>query len=326
MAKTTKKKLTKKARKEALVTRPKAKRSLKNIRRTKPSPILKPIVYAKLPNVITLTKTSWNILWLNKKLFLGIGLIYGLLNLILVQGLASSSDISLLKSTVTNLFHGHIGSLFSSLGIFVILLGSSGNGSSQTAGAYQLFLALITSLSIIWALRNLVNDKAIRLRDSYYQSMTPFIPFILVFIVIALELIPLLIGTIIYIVIISNSIAIGWLEQIITLIIFILFAALSLYWLLGSVFAIYIVTLPNMTPIKALKSANKLVKKRRLLILRKLLFLPLALFLVAAVIMIPIVLTISGIAQWVFFILTMFLLIVVHSYIYNLYRELLNEA
>jgi hypothetical protein len=95
--------------------------------------------------------------------------------------------------------------------------------------------------------------------------------------------------------------------------------------LASSLFALYIVTLPGMTPIRALRSARGLVRYRRWTVIRKILWLPLLLLLVAAVIMLPIIIWLTAVAQWVFFILSMFALLAVHSYMYALYRELLNE-
>src|SRR3982750_4766036 len=93
----------------------------------------------RLPNAWQLTKAAWSVIWQHKRLFIGITLVYGLLNLILVQGLASNTDVTSLKNTLNHAFSGQFGSLASGLSIFAILVGSAGNGSSQTAGAYQLF-------------------------------------------------------------------------------------------------------------------------------------------------------------------------------------------
>ncbi|HUA13042.1 MAG TPA: hypothetical protein VL989_00890 [Candidatus Sulfotelmatobacter sp.] len=284
------------------------------------------VAFARLPKATELTKNSWNMLWINKNLFIGIALIYGLLNLILVQGLAGSSEVSSLKSQISSIGHGHAGALSSSIGGFVVLLGSSGNGASSGSSTYQLFLGVITSLAIIWSLRQLYAGHKIRVRDSFYRGMNPLIPFILVLVVIGLELIPLLIGSSIYSIIVSNGIAVGWLEQVAALIIFLVLLALSVYWLIGTIFALYIATLPDMTPIKAIKTANDLVRKRRLIVLRKILFLPLVLVVSAAVIMLPIILISSFLAQVVFFVLTMFVIVAVNAYLYTLYREMLNEV
>jgi hypothetical protein len=284
---------------------------------------LKPLA-VKLPNVWELTKQSGRVLWQHKKLLIGITLVYGLLNLVLVQGLASNTDVSSLKTTLNSAFTGHLRELASSLTVFVVLVGSAGNGSSNTAGAYQLFLVLITSLAVIWALRHVLAGEAVRVRDTYYRGMYPFIPFVLVLCVIGLQLLPLAIGTGLYSLVVSNGIAVGG-EVVFWALLAIALSALSIYWLCSSVFALYIVTLPDMTPMKALRSARELVRYRRAQIVRKVLWLPLMLFVLAAIIMLPIIIWLTALAQWVFFLLTMFSVVAIHTYMYTLYRELLNE-
>ncbi len=282
-------------------------------------------VHPKLPNVLRLTKATSLMLWQHKKLLAGITLIYGLLNLVLVQGLAATNDVVSLKHQLNQVFTGNFGSLASSFSVFVVLVGSAGNGSSQTAGAYQFFLALIASLAIIWALRQLHTGANIRIRDAYYNGMTPLVPFVLVLLVIGIQLLPMLIGSTLYSIVVTNGIAVYAIERILWLTVFLALALASLYMVSSSLIALYITTLPDMTPIKALRSAKNLVKGRRWLVMRKLFFLPLALLIVAAVIMLPIILVLTPVAQWVFFLLTMFSLTAIHTYIYTLYRELIRE-
>jgi hypothetical protein len=280
---------------------------------------------SSIPSVWRLTTSAALLLKRYWPVFLGLTLIYGLLNLILVQGLASSTDVSSLKHDLNQVFNGHLGTLGSSLGVFVVLVGSAGNGSSQTAGAYQLFLALITSLAVIWSLRQLLANHPLRLRDAYYRGMYPLIPFILVLLIVSLQLLPLLIGSSLYSLVITNGIAVNALEKGLWLVFFLALALWTLYMISASLFALYIVTLPEMTPLKALRSARELVHGRRWTVLRKILYLPLLLLVVAAIIMVPIIIWLTALAQWVFFLLTMFSLIAIHTYMYNLYRELLNE-
>ena len=118
-------------------------------------------------------------------------LIYGLLNLVLVQGLAGGTDVSSLKNALNQAFTGGLGSLASAFSVFVVLVGSAGNGSSQTAGAYQLILGIMTSLAVIWALRQVLAGRQIRIRDAYYRGMYPLVPFMLVLLVVGLQLLPL---------------------------------------------------------------------------------------------------------------------------------------
>jgi len=186
-------------------------------------------------------------------------------------------------------------------------------------------LLIIVSLATIWALRQVYNNNAIRVRDSFYKGVYPLVPFILVLLVIGLQLLPLLIGGTLYSIVISSGIAVGLLQELLWALLFLGFALISLYLLSSSLFALYIVTLPEMTPFKALRSARDLVRHRRWLVLRKILFLPLILLILAAVILVPLLVIVTPIASWIFLLLSLASLVVVHSYGYALYRELLNE-
>ncbi len=97
----------------------------------------------------------------------------------------------------------------------------------------------------------------------------------------------------------------------------------SLRMITSSIFALYIVTLPDMTPLQALRSGRQLVYKRRLVIWRKLIMLPIALVVVAAIIELPLILFITPAAYWVFFIYSTIVIVFFHGYLYTLYRKLL---
>lgn len=280
----------------------------------------------RLPNVWRLTRKAARTLWQHKRLFIGITLVYGLLNVILSQGLSGASDVSTLKQTINQVFTGHLGGLASGISVFALLVGSAGSNSTPGAGPYQLFLGLIASLAIIWALRQvLAGASGLRIRDAYYNGMYPLIPFILVLLVVGLQLIPLLIGSAVYGLVINNGIAVYFVEKLIWALLYGLLAILSFYMVSSSIFALYIVTLPDMTPMKALRSARELVRYRRWTVMRKILCLPLILLIAAGIIMVPIIIWLTPLARWVFFLLTMTGLAAVHAYVYTLYRELLNE-
>lgn len=279
----------------------------------------------KLPSVWALSKTAWRTLWSNKGLFAGITLIYGLLNLVLAQSLSGSTDITTLKEALDALSSGHFAALGSGLSIFAVLVGSAGKSTSATGGAYQLFLGLTASLAVIWALRQAIAGTKVRVRDSYYRGMYPLIPFILVLLVVALQLIPAAIGSSLYALVVNNGIAVLFVEKFAWSLMYGLLILLSLYMISSSVFALYIVTLPDMTPMKALRSARALVRYRRWTVLRKIVCLPIILLVVGAVIMLPIIIWLTPLAQVIFFFLSMFALVAVHAYMYTLYRELLNE-
>lgn len=279
----------------------------------------------KLPNVWRITKAAALTLWRYKKLFAVLTLIYGVLNLMLAQGVAGGTDISSLKHSLDQVFTGDFGFLGSSLSVFALMVGSAGNTTDQTAGSYQMILAVLSSLAIIWALRQSFTGKPLRARDAYYRGMSPLIPFILILAVIAIQLIPLAIGSTLYSMVINNGIAAYPVEKVLWMLIFLLLVLLSMYMITSSIFALYIVTLPDMTPLKALRSARELVRYRRWTVLRKVLVLPVILLLAALVVMLPVITLAAPLARWVFFLLTMAALTATHAYMYTLYRELLRE-
>lgn len=276
----------------------------------------------KLPSVWRLTEQAGRTLWKHKKLLVGISLVYAVFNLLFVQGFSNMSDLTTLKTSLHTAFGG--GALSSGLTLFGVLITSSGS-SSGSAGGYQLFLILMVSLAVIWALREVLAGSRVRIRDAYYRGMYPLVPFILVLVVICLQLIPLAIGATLYNLVLTNGIAIYVAEKLLWALLFGGLALLSLYMISSSVFAFYIVTLPDMTPMRALRSARLLVRHRRWTVLRKVLALPVILLTVAAVIMLPIILLVTPISQWVFYVLTIFSVAIVHTYLYGLYRELLRE-
>lgn len=262
-------------------------------------------------------------LWGNRVLFGGIVIIYGILNLVLVRSLSGSNSLTSLKGALDGIFHGVAGKIFGSTVSFTYLLATSGSGNTTTSGVYQAILLISCSLAFIWALRQVVAKKKVRIRDSFYLGMYPLVPFMLVFLLLCLQLIPLAVGGSIFTIILNNNIAVNLWEKALALLLFISLGLWSLRMITASIFALYIVTLPDMTPIRAYRSARQLVYGRRLLIWRKLIFLPVVMLLLSAVIMLPLIYFVTPVAQWVFFAISMISLPVVHGYLYNLYREML---
>ncbi len=287
-------------------------------RRRQPVPVRAP-----LPKARILFMTILRQLWANKRLFGGIILIYGLLNLLLVRGLSGSSDLTELKSTLDQLLHGLGGHLTTAFTTFAFLIASSGNGNTTASGMYQVILLLICSLAFIWALRQALAHHVVRVRDSFYQGMYPLVPVLLLLGLIAVQLVPMSVGGTLYSIVVSNGIVQGWWQKALCFTGFLLLSLWTLRMITASMFALYVTTLPDMTPLRAYRSALQLVYGRRLLIWRKLIFLPVALLLIAVIIELPLILFVTPVAVWAFFILSTLALPVVHGYLYNLYRAML---
>lgn len=257
----------------------------------------------------------------NQALFGGILAIYTFVSLILVKGFGQSAKLSEYKSVLQSSNSGTLKTGSDLLGSLFTTAGSSTAGSST----YQTILFIVMSLVIIWALRQGHGKKLKQapIKAAFYKSMNPLIPFVLVLLVLCVELIPLLIGTTLYTLIINGGIAVSALERLVSLAMLFIFATWSVYMMAGTLFALYIVTLPDATPMQALRSAKELVRLRRWTIIRKVIFLPVVLVVVLSLIMLPVVLLLTGVAEWIFFVLSLAAVIIGHSYYYNLYRELM---
>jgi hypothetical protein len=263
--------------------------------------------------VLDILRTNWRVLG-------GIVLVYLFLNIVFASGLSNlSGTVNNIKSNLS----GNNQALGNAATGFSTLVASAGSSGSSTGSSLQGILFIIESLVIIWALRHLLAGSTIRVKQAYYQSMFPLIPFILVIFVIFLQLLPITIGATILAALISSAIINAAWASIISLILFIPLASWSIYMTCSSVFALYIVTLPDMQPRQALRSAKDLVSFRRWVVTRRILFLPVLILVVMAVIVIPLIITLPAIVPLVFYALSMVAILFVHTYLYSLYRELL---
>jgi hypothetical protein len=91
----------------------------------------------------------------------------------------------------------------------------------------------------------------------------------------------------------------------------------------SSSIALYIVTLPEMTPMIALRKARELVKYRRFAVLIRAFAIVLVIFALLFVIVLPVIFIAPVLAEWMFFAITILVIPLVHGYLFSLYRELL---
>lgn len=276
--------------------------------------------FMPLPSGLGLLRQVFALLWQNWKLFGGITLIYLALNIILAGGLA---NISTAFSDVKNSL-GSAHSFGDGLSSLASLATSSGTASSGSSGAVESILIILFSLVIIYALRQVLAGEKIALKQTFYNSTTPLIPFLLVLFVIILQLLPVTLITSIVALVLSALISSSGTVLTLTLIAMLPLAAWSFYMISSSIFALYIVTLPDMQPRQALRSAKKLVRFRRWLIIRKLIFLLFFIVVAFSVVMLPLILYVNVLVVPIFFILSTSLILLIHSYFYSLYRNLLT--
>jgi len=266
--------------------------------------------------VFVTLKNNWMVLG-------GIMLVYLILNIVFASGVSS------IANTVTNIkadlnsTSAHAHPLASGVSGFAALIFSAGAGSSSTGSTLQAVLIILQSLVIIWALRHLIAGQKIGIKQAYYHASAPLVPFLLVLAFMFIQLLPITFGSA---ALAAVSVSLGSLNAGITILfglIFLALAAWSIYMLSASIFALYIVTLPDMKPRDALRSAKKLVRYRRLQILRRVIFLPVLILLTMSIIVVPLILYATSLVVPVFYLLSVIAFLFTHTYFYSLYRELL---
>ena len=276
----------------------------------------------KLPSVKKLSQETLGILRQNKKFFIIFTVLYGVLSFIFIQSAVSTISISEAQALIGTSFGGTVPT---SVALYAGLIGSSTQFSDQIVALYQFILILIFSLAVIYGLRHMYGKdaKKMRVKEALYKGMTPLIPILLILVVIALQFLPLSIGTSIYTSVVTSGLAVTNIERIFWVLFVALLGILTLYLVSSSIFALFIVTLPNMTPVRALRASRELVRFRRMEVIRKIVFLPIALLLLLGVVVVPFIALLPGAAQIVFFVGSSLVLPVILTYMYNLYRNML---
>lgn len=273
---------------------------------------------------------SFTTIWQNKGLFFGLSLIYMVVTYIFVGGIAQSDFVDLKTATV-QVFGGS----FNSLGTVVSLLSSTMSGAfNANLTELQQFLAVLIAfmfwLTLVWALRMRFADQTIKIRDALYNAGAPIVPYIIIILIIILQLTPGVLGVFVLSVAEAGSYLQGGVEVMLFAVAAFLLACLSLYWLMGSLLSLVVVTLPNMYPWRALSLSSELVVGRRLRILAHVVVLVAVLFLLWVLFLLPTLLLDSWLRlDWLPLVPVMvqalgaFTLLYAATYIYRLYRSLL---
>ena len=255
----------------------------------------------------------------------------------------SQSNFTFFKSVFNSTsssktLNGYLGGITKAGLLFVSTLVS--NGSNSSDGIQQIYLYFFTImlvLSTIWLSRHFIAGKnKIKVRDAIYSAGSPIIGEMIISFVLLLEIIPFIIAVICY----NSAIETDFLSNPIRIIGFVivilLLASLTVYWISGSLMAIIITTLPGAYPIKSLKSSFKLTKGRRMMIIGRILFALLILLLIWATLGLIVVLVVSNLSKiWSVVdnipIVPVFIaamsgatIIFITCYIYRLYRRIIE--
>lgn len=305
--------------KQKKITKTKAKLPVKI---KKPSRIETAESAATVPSSVALLRTTAGILKRNWKQLGKLVLVYAVLHYIFVNGL-SALDIQSIRESLSNSFGDAGQDVVSSLILTGGVVGLS-SGIDEVSGVYNSILIILNALALVWLLRHIWNGKRTSVKQAYYEGMMPAVPVVLVAAFGLLQLLPLLIGSFIAGTVFANNIAINMPEKILTIGVFLVGLVISIYFLTGTIMALFIATNPGVWPWQALKSARQLLKHRRMLVAQRLLFFAILALVFSFGILLACVAVSAQLAIVVAFILTVLALPIGVTYLYVLYRRLLE--
>lgn len=273
----------------------------RSFRRTRRRDYIRPLV---LPGIVSMTLETGRTLWRRRKVFLPLMAIYAVLYIFLV-GVGSQDAYTELGDFFTenseDLLEGGFGAV-SQMGITVATLAVSGLRSdiSEAQQIFAVLLGLMAWLTTVWILRNSLAGHKVKVRDGLYNAGAPIISTFVIILVIVAQLLPLAITAMGYSAAVSAGIVSGggapamlfWGAAV-------LLAGLSAYWITSSLFALVIVTLPGMYPLRALRSSSAIIFGRRLKVLLRWAWMVLCGVVLWVLIMAPIILIDMGLkALW----------------------------
>ena len=295
----------------------------------------------EVPGLLAHAIATFKAIFKNWKIFLPLLLIAITLNIILV-GMMNESTYKQIQDVLDEAHHqlagGEIGSVAKASLILIstVTTGGLSGDSGESSVVFGVLIFLVMWLCTIFILRHRFAGHKVKLRDALYNSMTPLISTLMVFLIILFQCIPLLILTIVY----STAVSTEFLTMPFYALIFFIFAAamvlLSGYLLSSSIIALVAVSAPGLYPMRAIRTASDLMAGRRIRFIIRLIYLFIVMIFVWVMVGLPLVLLdfwLKSSIDWlagfpfiplVLLTLTCFCVIYMTTYLYLYYRWMLN--
>lgn len=295
----------------------------------------------EIPGLLHHAAITFKLIFRHWRIFLPFILAIVLLNVVLVGLMSEETYLdfqSALDQTSQKFSQGELGNFAKSglLLLATITTGGLTRGMSEVQQVFVVILFLIVWLVTIYLLRHLLAGHQVKLRDGFYNALTPLISSFLVFLVLVIQSIPIFIVIITY----SAAVATEFLATPFYALVYFIFASLlvllSAYLLSSSFLGLVAVTAPGLYPLAALRTASDLILGRRIKLLIRLLHCFLVISFCLVVVMLPLILLdlwlkqifsfLAGIPFVSFFLLVMVVFSVVYftAYFYLFYRQLLD--
>lgn len=295
----------------------------------------------KMPGYFAFTNYVFKTIWKNRKTFILLAVVYAAITALMV-GVASQDLYATLTDTIRTtsggVFEGVWGEIGKSGLLFLTALtGGMSQSLTDVQQIYAGIITLMTWLTSVWLLRNIMAGHKVKVRDGLYSAGAPILSTFLVALLLIVQLLPLALALIGYSAAYASGLLTGGVEAMLFWLVAGLLTVLSLYWITSTIIALVVVTLPGMYPFRAIKTAGDLVVGRRLRILLRFLWMFAVAVVVWAVIMIPLILfdgwikSVWPVINWlptipvVLLALSSLTIIWVSGYVYLLYRKVVAD-
>lgn len=311
-----------------------SRRPHRSFRRTRARDVVKP---TPLPSNIFFTSDVLVLIRRNRNAYILFVLVYVILFTAIAGFISQTSYTDFtdsIKQIGPALTGGDIGKVGETFTIFgSIISGQLGQSLGEGQQTYIAILSFMTWMSIVWFLRHRLTGAVVNVRDALYNSGAPIIPTLIIGVVGLFQLVPGALGVLAYFAATGTGTVAGGVESMLFAIAAILLVVLSLYWVTSTIFGLVIVTIPGTYPFRALSLAGDIVVGRRSSLLLRLLWMVFILLLIWAFVLVPAILLADAlpwkwlpIVPFVTQLLAGFSIIFAASYVYLLYRRMIDAA
>lgn len=290
----------------------------------------------ELKGFIPFTVDVFRTLWQSKGLFSRFLLLYFVLAILMV-GLIQNSNLSTVNDLIDTVNETTSGELDQPLTRAFVVVTSSLGGSlnsnlTEVQQFYMIALYVFVALVTIWLLRQQLANKRVKLRDGLYSAGAPLIALYVLVAVGILQLVPGALAVLVYSTAVSGGFVNGGIEAALLSVALFLVVVLTLYFLLTTLFAFMVATIPGTYPFRAYAMAKKIIVGQRMRLLFRLFWLALVVLVVWYVVLIPVAIVVNAMdlnatpvipiaVQFV----TGFCIIYATSYFYLLYRRMIDD-
>lgn len=255
----------------------------------------------KLPGYWGFATYVFRVLCDNKKSILIIGALYIIASVVLL-GIGSQENFTQLREALSDASQEAVKGDWSQFGQTTVLALSIVAGAvspdlNEAQQIYAVLLGLLMWLVIVWLLRQRLAGNQVRVRDALYNAGAPIVPMVAIFLVILLQLIPIALAVIAYTAAQTSGLLAHGVEAMLFWCTAAGLAAISLYWITGSVLALIVVTVPGLYPMRALRLAGDMAIGRRLRILYRLAWMIFLVIVAGIAVIVPMIMLDSGIKQ-----------------------------